>query len=220
MASQLMIIDDHPLLALGLRGQLEGVGFGVEVLDPAAGPEALVAAVLDRNPDCVVIDLGMPFLGGGAALIAPLVAHSLRIVVLTGETDRWRWVEAAQAGADVVVSKAEPLDEIVDVIGRVAAGQTVRPHQRTELLAEYRTIERDRHQCREPFARLSRREREVLAGLMDGFGPSELAQRDFVSVETVRTQVKRILRKLQVGSQLEAVALANRAGWTMDVVTS
>jgi len=213
MAGCIVLVDDHPLLALGLRQQLERTGASVEILDPVVGPEALISAVADRAPVCVVVDLGLPFPGGGAALIEPLARRSVPTVVLTGETERWRWIEASQAGAQVIVSKAEPLDEIVDVIVRVAAAEPVRLHQRAELAAERLAIEHDRRRSREPFADLSRREQEVLAGLMRGHGPNDLAARDFVSVETVRTQVKSVLRKLRVGSQLEAVALAHRSGW-------
>jgi DNA-binding NarL/FixJ family response regulator len=213
MAGCIVLVDDHPLLALGLREQLERTGAAVEILDPVVGPEALISAVADRAPACAVVDLGLPFPGGGAALIGPLARRSVRTVVLTGETERGRWIEASQAGAEVIVSKAEALDEIVDVIVRVAAAEPVRPHQRAELAAEHRVTERDRRRSREPFVDLSPREQEVLAGLMGGYGPSDLAARDFVSVETVRTQVKSVLRKLRVGSQLEAVALAHRSGW-------
>ncbi len=64
------------------------------------------------------------------------------------------------------------------------------------------------------FAYLTPRERAVLAGLVGGLRPADIARRDFVSVVTVRNQVQSILVKLNVHSQLEAVAAARWSGWT------
>ena len=63
--------------------------------------------------------------------------------------------------------------------------------------------------------RLTRREREVLDGLVSGLSPAAIAERDFVSVITVRNQVQAILTKLNVHSQLEAVATVHRYGWML-----
>jgi len=64
-----------------------------------------------------------------------------------------------------------------------------------------------------PFESLSRREGEVLRLLMDGMSVNKIAETSFVSVGTVRTQVKAVLRKLGVSSQVAAVALAYKIGW-------
>jgi len=64
------------------------------------------------------------------------------------------------------------------------------------------------------FATLTRREREVLGGLVAGLRPADIARRDFVSVITVRNQVQAILTKLNVHSQLEAVAAVRWSRWS------
>jgi DNA-binding NarL/FixJ family response regulator len=85
--------------------------------------------------------------------------------------------------------------------------------ERHRLLAELRAWRaRDRAE-HEPYLRLSPRERDVLRALAQGGSVADIAQRAFVSVATVRTQVRAILQKLGVSSQLEAVALAHRLGW-------
>ena len=70
-----------------------------------------------------------------------------------------------------------------------------------------------RNQEDRAFGSLTRREREVLGGLVAGLRPADIALRDFVSVVTVRNQVQAVLTKLNVHSQLEAVALARWSGW-------
>ena len=64
-----------------------------------------------------------------------------------------------------------------------------------------------------PFADLTPREASVLGGMLDGLSAEQIAERDFVSLATVRTQIQSVLRKLGVTSQLAAVAAARRAGW-------
>jgi DNA-binding NarL/FixJ family response regulator len=214
---RIVIVDDHPLLAFGLRAELQRSGADVEMLDPEVGPERLVEAIGSRRPDCAVLDLGLPFAGGGPMLIAPLAAASVRIVVLTGETERGLLARSSGLGAAAVLSKSEPLPEIVDVILRVAGGQEVRPWQRAELASELQRLEDEERLLRAPFAELSPREQEVLAGLMAGHGPSALAERNYVSVATIRTQIRSVLRKLGVSSQLEAVTLAHRNQWSPGV---
>ena len=221
-----VLIDDHPLLAFGLARQLEAGGRRVEIADVTAGRTAgdaagdaadrdrLLAAVIGRRPSLVVLDLGLPVDGGGLALVEPLVAAGPTVAVLTGEADRLLWARCAAAGAAVVLSKAEPLDDLTLAIDRLLRGDVVRPHQRPELDALLRAAEAERARALAGFDQLSHRERQVLAGLLAGHGPSQLADRHGVSVETARSQTKSVLRKLGVSSQLEAVARAVAAGWT------
>ncbi len=218
---RVVVVDDHPLLAAGLKVALERVGLEVEVAELTSTVQAsdaveLSRRICDQRPDCAVLDLKLPFEGGGLALVGPLATHGVKVVVLTGESDMLLWTACADAGAEVVLSKSEPLGDIVEVIARVCTGDPVRLQQRAALVAEGQRLSSQQHQRLAPFQVLSHREREILAGLMEGHGPAELAERDFVSIQTVRTQVKCILRKLAVTSQLEAVARAHACGWRLD----
>lgn len=211
---RITLIDDHPLLAAGLRTDLEKAEAEVTLLDPTVGAETLLETVPDTEPDCVVVDLGMPLPGGGASLIGPIVEQGYRVLVLTGEIDRQLLARSSAAGAEAVLSKSEPLNEIVDTILQVAGGQSVRAAQRSELAEEFRRSVVERQEREAPFAGLTPREEQVLAGLMDGQAPSALAEQNYVSVATVRTQIKNLLGKLGVSSQLQAVAMANRSRWS------
>ena len=64
-----------------------------------------------------------------------------------------------------------------------------------------------------PFAALTTRETEVLTGLVDGFAPKQIALSEGISVSTVRGHIQRVLRKLDVSSQREALAMARHSGW-------
>jgi DNA-binding NarL/FixJ family response regulator len=205
-ARRIVVVDDHPLLAAGLAGELERSGVEAELLDPLVGPEQLIEALTDRCPDCVVLDLRLPFAGGGLSLIAPLVGGGLRVMVLTGQPEPYLWARSLALGAAAIVSKSEPLADIVEAILRVAGGESV---PRSEPSA-------GRAGRRDPFAELSPREQQVLAGLMKGHAATALAEQHYVSVATIRAQIRSVLAKLGVSSQLEAVALAHRHGWCAD----
>jgi len=214
---RIVIVDDHPLLAVGLKRALERSGTAVEQLDPLVGPDQVVQDVVARRPHCAVVDLGLPFPGGGATLIGPLVAHDVRVLVLTGESDRQLLARSLLAGAEAVISKAEPLADIVTTILQVTDGQSVRAGDRAELMAELHRVLDEQARSDSLFAALSPREQQVLAGLMDGHSAASLAERHYVSMATVRAQIRSVLTKLEVGSQLEAVALAHRHRWRIGV---
>jgi DNA-binding NarL/FixJ family response regulator len=86
-------------------------------------------------------------------------------------------------------------------------------HQRELLLSQLDATRRAAHERAAPFAALSRRERAVLAGLVAGETAEMIADRSYVSLSTVRTQIRAVLNKLGVKSQLAAVALARKSQW-------
>lgn len=213
---RVVVVDDHPLLLIGLKYSFEQAGLSVTV-GPVLPTGELIDWITSQWPDCAVLDLNLPNDGGGLALIRPLVARGINVVILTGETSSALWAACINEGAAAVASKAEPLDEVVELARQVCAGRAVRVSQRATLAREGQRLTQERSQQLAPFRSLSRREQEVLAALMDGLGPAEIAERDFVSVQTIRTQVKALLRKLSARSQLEAVAKARSAGWVAEV---
>ncbi len=208
------LVEDHPLLRYALGAALTAAGLEVAevgVVNTTAGE--VVAQVAETRPAAVVVDLSLPISGGGPGLIPLLAAHRLPVVVLTGETDRGLWADCVHAGAGAVLSKTEDLDRVVEAVVTVCEGRPVRCAERAALGAEGRQRALERQHRLAPFHELSRREQAVLASLMAGAGPAQIAARDVVSIQTVRTQIKILLRKLGVRSQLEAVAKAADAGW-------
>ena len=113
----------------------------------------------------------------------------------------------ARRGAGVVAKQA-PLAEILAAVRRLATGQLAMPRRRREqLIAAWREEQEQTASARQRIARLTPRERAVLDELADGRRIHDIATADVVSQATVRTQVKSILSKLEVRSQLAAVLL-------------
>ena len=211
-----MLVEDHALLAQSLR--LAMIDEGMEVCVPALNPSDILAVAEQEQLDVVLLDLDLGTAGDGAVLVEPLSLTGARVVVVSGETDRVRLAACLESGAHGVVSKASPLEDLLDIVRRAAAGAAVfRDSDRQDLLAQLRSARRARDRELAPFEALSARERAVLAAVMEGRAAADIAIADFVSEATVRTQIRGILGKLGVSSQLAAVALANQVRWAPSV---
>ena len=166
------------------------------------------------QPRVVLLDLDLGSLGDGIRLVTPMARAGANVVVLTASTDRARWGDAVRQGARKVIPKTRPLNEILSATRRICQGLPVMDAAEREALIGFWTQERQESQeLRERLERLTAREREVLGQLMAGHPVRAIAHASVVSEATVRTQVKAILSKLEVSSQLAAVGLARQVGW-------
>jgi two-component system nitrate/nitrite response regulator NarL len=214
MSPRVLVVDDHPLVATGLQIALRARGWTVEV---AAGPSpgAVIAQAEAFAPDCVLLDLHLgPELGSGVDLIGPLRALGAAVVMLTAETDRFALAACLEAGAEGWICKNAFLDTVVEAIDDVIAGRPLLGRTAREaLLDELRSRRASLQDAQSPFDRLSPREQCVLGALVEGMSAEEIAETHYVSLATVRSQIRAILQKLGVRSQLAAVVHANRVGW-------
>jgi two-component system nitrate/nitrite response regulator NarL len=211
--TRVLIVEDHTLLAQSLSLALRAEGFAVEIA-ALTDRAQLLAEVSADAPALVLLDLELGELGDGTELVAPLVAAGSRVLVVTGAVDRCRVAATVEAGAVGFVNKSAPFDVLLGLVMRAAAGDAVLdPAERADLLTELRRRRAEQARLTAPLQRLSERERHVLVGLGEGKSVDTIARESFVSEATVRTQVRAVLTKLDVSSQLAAVAKARRAGW-------
>ena len=210
---RLLLVDDHRLLVETLQMSLVAAGFNVSVAPCGSFDEVLAEAAVVR-PTLVVLDLDLQGAGYGYDLIGPLRELDAQVVVLTGTTDRVELARCLEAGALGVASKANGFGNVLDQVRRAALGEMVTPiTERTQLLTDLSAHRRATEKRQAPFEALSVREREVLRLIADGLQAAAIAQLSFVSLATVRTQIRSILLKLDVTSQVAAVALARQNNW-------
>jgi DNA-binding NarL/FixJ family response regulator len=122
------------------------------------------------------------------------------------------------AGTSALIDGGEPFDQLFRTINRLLRRGSSEPTawRSSPSLELTRAAEEPQDPRLQNFAVLTERERVVLAELMEGNCAEEIATAGFVSISTVRSQIKAILQKLGVNSQLAAVALARRADWSLD----
>jgi two-component system, NarL family, nitrate/nitrite response regulator NarL len=213
---RVVIVEDHALFAESLELALSLEGYDVRriPLPEEGGTNALLAAVVRARPRIALLDLDLGRIGDGVRLITPIVKADIHVVVVTASNDRARWGQCLRYGARKVLSKSQPLNEILSTVRRINQGFPVIDRQeREELITYWHEQGLERVALQRRLALLTPREEAVLGELMEGRTVRDIATASVVSEATVRTQVKAILSKLEVSSQLAAVGLANTAGW-------
>ncbi len=215
--SRVLIVEDHVLFAESLELALTLEGYDARRMSLPSSPGAtgpLLAAALRLRPRIVLLDLDLGTFGDGVRLIHPLAVSGANVVVVTASTDKSRWGECLRYGARKTMSKTQPLNEILSVVRRLHQGLPVTDaEERESLLRQWDEHRKSVEELRRRLDSLTRREREVLGMLREGVPVRDIARTSVVSEATVRTQVKSILAKLGVTSQLAAVGLAHKAGW-------
>lgn len=208
-----LIVEDHRLLAQSLQLGLRDEGLYAAVSD-LADPPSVVDEAETVGADLVLLDLDLGQLGWGTELVKPLRATGAEVVVLTALRQRTQIATAIEAGAVGYVSKSSSFEELLEAVQDVAElGQLLSRSQRNQLLDALQAQRAEQYKRMRPFTELSESEQSVLAALMEGFDAQDIATQRSVSLATVRTQVRSLLRKIGVNSQLAAVAVARRAGW-------
>jgi DNA-binding NarL/FixJ family response regulator len=207
------IVDDHRFLAQTLALALQEADFDAVLIDPS---DDVALRVRQWHATVVLLDLNLEQRVSGDDLI-PALSTDLAVVVLTAENDQARWGECLLAGAVGVLAKSSPLEDVVTAVASAARGDAVISD--AQRMAWLRAADHRRAQTEAalaPFRRLTPREEEVLAALVDGEPALAIAESATVSEATVRSHIRSVLTKLGVGSQLQAVAKARRAGWSQD----
>ena len=213
----MLIIDDHRLFAESLELALSLEGYDsrrLELPDEGGSMATLRSLALRANPRTVLLDLDLGRFGDGVNLIAPLARAHANVVVLTASEDLGRWGGCMRLGARKVLPKSGALQQALATVRRLHQGLPVTSREELEqMLDEWARQRQVNDDLRRRLDLLTPREREVLGALITGRTVRAISQESVVSEATVRTQVKSILSKLEVSSQLAAVGMAHQVGW-------
>lgn len=220
----IVIVDDHELFATSLRLTLGQHGFSASQA-PITSHDDVVEYVRGLRPSLVVLDLHLGHDGGGrricgVELVRPLARLGCAVLVVSGSRDQPREAAAVAAGAVGLVPKTASFITLLEAVRTVREGGSVMPvHLRQEWLRYHAAHQTRLREHTKLMGRLSTREREVLDLLVQGLRAGAVAEHFVVSMTTVRTQIRAILSKLGVSSQLEAVALATKYNQDSDRFT-
>ena len=209
-SGRVLVVEEHAVVATGLQLALSERSWHVETTD---GPSAqdVIAHAETFQPQCVLLDIHLRNgIGSGIDLIRPLVSTGSQVVMLTAERRRAVLAECLEAGAAGWIGTSAGLDEVDSTLSHVIVGHPIIGRTaRAELLERLRTERAEALRAQATFERLTEREALVLAAMMEGLNAEEIARAHFVALTTVRSQIRSVLQKLGVRSQLAAVALAD-----------
>jgi DNA-binding NarL/FixJ family response regulator len=212
--TNVLIVDDHDLVAMSLALCLRSEGLHAQ-RHAARSRDGILTAVATLAPGVVLLDLDLGRGPDGAAidgttLVAHLCRNGWRVIVLSATTDEPRIGRALAAGALACVPKTAALPVLITTIRRAVQGvEVMRPERRRYFIEQYQRQQEQARAVERWLNRLTERERAVLERLARGQRAQSIAAEFGVTLATTRTQIRAVLQKLGVSSQLEAVALLN-----------
>jgi DNA-binding NarL/FixJ family response regulator len=196
-----LAVDDHATVRQGLA-LLFGAADDVDLVGTVDNGEDALAAIERLQPEVVIMDVRLPGIDGISALKRiQEAAPGVRSVVFSAYGDKRLLSDAIAAGARGYVMKGSPPEDLLRAVRTVNEGKAfVDPSLSPTLLMTTGTVE----------APLSEREREILQLLAEGYHTEEVARRIGLSPETVKSDTKRAINKLEADSRVHAVANALR----------
>ena len=213
-AIRVLVVDDHTLFRRGLIALLAGDA-RFEVVGEAGDASQAHRRAAQTQPDVILLDNHMPGVKGVDALAGFLeVAPLARVLMLTVSEDEHDLAAALRGGARGYLLKTVDSDMLASAVLRTMAGEAVvSPEMTGKLVSAFRAIGTDTASAApcaaaDPIHSLSPREREILAHIAQGASNKEVARALGIAEATVKIHVQHILRKLGLGSRVQAAVYA------------
>lgn len=210
---RVLLVDDHTLFREGLEMIISNQPDMVVVGQASDGLEGVIKA-LELKPDLILMDIQMPVMDGIEA--TRRIKQDLpetTIVMLTVRDDEEKLFEAIKNGAQGYLLKKMHSAELLSLTHRALAGEVAIPARLAgQMLDEFRRLSRIAPRQKDDLAQLSPRELEVLNLVAEGKSDKEIAQMLSLSINTIKTHLRNILSKLQVGNRKEAARVAKTKG--------
>jgi two-component system nitrate/nitrite response regulator NarL len=214
---RVVIADDHPIVRDGLR-KLLGLEDDIEVVGEAGDGHETLELVDKLEPDILLLDLRMPNVDGLATLQSlQLSSHRTKVIVLTASEDKNEFVQAMKLGCSGIVLKQTAPELIVKSIRKVHGGEIwLDSHTTAAVMRQFATATGEPISGGSAKARerspLSAREREIVAYVAQGYKNKEMAEKMFISEQTVKNHLHNIFDKLGVSDRLELALYAIHKG--------
>jgi len=210
LALTILIVDDDPMMRLGLTAALSQQA-GFTILGEAADGRQGVEQACSLEPDIVLMDVGMPGMDGiEATQLIKAQFPDVRVVMLPSHMDETEIVAALSSGADAYCIKGADAESLANAIRVAASGAAYLDPQIARQVMQNLTPVRPKAADNERL--LSDREQEVLQLIVEGLNNTDIGQRLYLSPNTIKTYVKGIMNKLVVSDRVQAAVAAVRRG--------
>ncbi|MCR8659386.1 response regulator [Paenibacillus endoradicis] len=209
----IMIVDDHDMVRLGLKTYLMLEPSFSVIAECSHGQEALEflnAMNESQHPDLILMDLMMPVMNGIEATRSIIEQYpNMRIVMLTSFLEDDKVYQSIEAGAISYVLKTVSAEELIFALKGALKGMPVMTTEVSQSLTRGLRVQRTQ-QGDESF---TEREREVLLLVADGMSNKEIGEELHISIKTVKTHVSNLLMKCELDDRTQLAVLAHRKGW-------
>jgi DNA-binding NarL/FixJ family response regulator len=208
MTIRIVLADDHPIFRDGLVYSIEETGV-FNVVGVGSSADEAVALAAKHKPDIALLDLSMPGNGITAAAQIAQAGTAKSIAMLTVSEDGSDVTAAMQAGATGYVLKGVSAIELRNILTKVAAGEShVSPGLAAEML---RIIQAQKTATPAPIDDLTKREEDILKGVVEGKSNKEIGMDLNIQEKTVKHYMTIVLSKLQARNRVEAALIAQKA---------
>jgi DNA-binding NarL/FixJ family response regulator len=212
---RIVVADDHPIFRDGLC-KLLALEDDFEVVAQAQDGRQVLEVLQQYQPDVLLLDLKMPGLDGLATLQRlQAVKNKTRVIVLTASDDKNEFVQAMKLGTSGIVLKQTATELLIKSIRKVHAGEIwLDSHTTAAVIRQFVAADDTPPPAPQPNSRererspLSQREREIVALVAQGFKNKEMAEKMFISEQTVKNHLHNIFDKLGVSDRLELALYA------------
>ena len=215
MTIRVLLADDHKILRDGLRNLIQAQP-DIEVVGEAGNGRDAIRLAVKKTPDVVLMDINMPDLNGMEATSELLAAvPGAKVIALSMYASQRFVAGMLAAGARGFVIKDCAFEELHAAVRAVASGRIYLSPEIAEMVVQdYVSRLRLDREGYQPASVLSAREREVLQLVAEGWAAREIGERLHVSGKTVYSHIRRIMKKLALGSIAELTKYALREGLT------
>jgi len=208
---KVMIVDDHELVREGLK-QVLSLEDNIEVIAETDSGLNCLQLLKECSPDIILMDIRMPGINGIETTRLVCQEYPMaKIIMLTIYDEDKHVMDAIQAGAKGYVLKKVKRDRLIRIIHNVMNNQVFLDSKVTESIFK-KVLCKDPPLKGERKIMLTKRELEILKYIVDGYKDRQISESLFISINTVRSHLKNIYKKLGVGSKTQAVAKAVREG--------
>jgi two-component system response regulator NreC len=214
MSIRVLIADDHKIMLAGLRSLLEKQT-DFEVVAEAENGRKAVQMAQELKPDIVVMDVSMPDLNGIEA--TKQIIESLpetRVIALSMHSDKRFVMGMLRAGASGYLLKDCASQELANAIQQVAGGKKYLSPEITGVIIDDLLLGGSSEDVATAASQLSAREREVLQLIAEGWSTKQIASHLYVSVKTIETHRRQIMKKLDLHNIADLTKYAVREGLT------
>ncbi len=207
-AIRIALADDHTIFRDGLR-RLLNLEPDFEVVAEAKDGSEVLSLIEETEPDILLLDLRMPGVDG-LSLLQRVQAQKLKtkIIVLTASEDEGEYVQAMKYGTSGIVLKQTATELLIKSIRKVHGGEIWLDSRTTAAVMRQFASPADQSPRDREKPALSNREREIVACVAQGFKNKEIAEKMFISEQTVKNHLHNVFDKLGVSDRLELALYA------------
>ena len=214
MGIRVLIADDHKIMLAGLRSLLEKQT-DFDVVGEAENGRKAVQMAQEKEPDVVVMDVSMPDLNGMEATVQ--IIESLpetKVIALSMHSDKRFVMGMLKAGASGYLLKDCASQELANAILQVAGGKKYLSPEITGVVIDDFLQGASSDEVMSATSKLSPREREVLQLIAEGWSTKQIASHLYVSIKTIETHRRQIMKKLDLHNIADLTKYAIREGLT------